>query len=173
MDLLSIKLENCFGISKFEQEFDFSQDNCVLIYAPNGIMKSSFAKTFEYVAKADSKKYPICDRINPSHKTTWNITCDGNPISPQSIFVANAESDVVPNNRITTFLASQELKTEYDSIYQELDKIRVQFLTKLRDCCIATWMSYSGLTNGRTDLSPCQKDGLSSALSHGSRTSGD
>ena len=25
----------------------------------------------------------------------------------------------------------------------------------------------------RTDLSPCQKDGLSSALSHGSRTSGD
>ena len=34
-------------------------------------------------------------------------------------------------------------------------------------------MRYSGLTNGRTDLSLCQKDGLSSALSHGSRTSGD
>ena len=28
----------------------------------------------------------------------------------------------------------------------------------LRHDGIATWMSYSGLTNGRTDLSPCQKD---------------
>lgn len=29
--------------------------------------------------------------------------------------------------------------------------------TRSRDCCIAIWMSYSGLTNGRTDLSLCQK----------------
>ena len=44
----------------------------------------------------------------------------------QSLF-ANAESDIAADNRITTFLASKELKERYDSIYQELDKVKNDF----------------------------------------------
>ena len=35
MKTLEIDMENCFGISKFEHKFDFADDTCVLIYAPN------------------------------------------------------------------------------------------------------------------------------------------
>lgn len=131
MEALEVTLENCFGISKFEHTFDFSDNNCVLIYAPNGMMKSSFARTFECISKDDKKSVP-CDRIYPKRKTNCIIKCDGNPIEPKSIFVANAESDIVADNRITTFLASKELKEKYDNIYQELDKAKSDFLVKLK-----------------------------------------
>ena len=47
MKKLSIKLENCFGIEKLQHEFDFSESNVFSIYARNGMMKTSFAKTFK------------------------------------------------------------------------------------------------------------------------------
>ena len=131
MRTLEINLENCFGISKLKHKFDFSSYNCVLIYAPNGMMKSSFARTFECVAKNDKKCSP-CDRIYPTRKTVCAIQCDDNTIDPQLIFVANAESDIATENRITTFLASKDLKEQYDAIYQELDKEKNNFLAKLK-----------------------------------------
>ena len=115
MKTLEIDMENCFGISKFEHKFDFADDTCVLIYAPNGMMKSSFARTFECISKDDKKSVP-CDRIYPQRKTNCTVKCDGKSIDPKSIFVANAESDIATDNRITTFLASKELKERYDSI---------------------------------------------------------
>ncbi len=55
MKKLDIKLENCYGIGKLEYSFDFSYSNTHLIYAPNGTMKSSFAKTLSVIAKNDNK----------------------------------------------------------------------------------------------------------------------
>ena len=46
MQKLKINLKNCYGIKKLEKEFDFSTNNTFAIYAPNGVMKTSFAKTF-------------------------------------------------------------------------------------------------------------------------------
>ena len=62
MNKLDIKLENCYGIGKLEYSFDFSNSNTHIIYAPNGTMKSSFAKTLSVIAKNDNKTKP-CDRI--------------------------------------------------------------------------------------------------------------
>ena len=42
-------MENCYGIQKIQQDIDFSKNNVAVIYAPNGTMKSSFAKTFEAI----------------------------------------------------------------------------------------------------------------------------
>ena len=65
MKTLEIDMENCFGISKFEHKFDFADDTCVLIYAPNGMMKSSFARTFERYAS----KHRISHVPPPKSKT--------------------------------------------------------------------------------------------------------
>ena len=56
MNVIEIKLENCFGIGKFEHKFDFGQLNTssFLIDAPNGTMKTSFAKTLDLIAKNDA-----------------------------------------------------------------------------------------------------------------------
>ena len=131
MQNLKISFKNCFGISKFEHEFDFTNENFVLIYAPNGMMKSSFAKTFDCIAKQD-KKQPPCDRVYTDRKTEYTVLSDNNKIAPESIFVANGESELSTDSRITTFLASKELKQQYDDIYKELDTIKSQFITKLK-----------------------------------------
>jgi hypothetical protein len=39
MKKLKIKLENCYGIKKLDQEFDFSNCKTFVIYASNGVMK--------------------------------------------------------------------------------------------------------------------------------------
>lgn len=130
MNTLSVKLKRCFGIYSLEHNFDFSLNSCVLIYAPNGVMKSSFAKTFNCISKNDKKIKP-CDLIHPDRKTIAEICCDGNVIDPACIFVADAESDINSGDRITTLLASKELKKQYDRIYQDLDTAKNAFLSKL------------------------------------------
>jgi len=47
MNILKIDLENCYGIKKFQEQFDFSQKKVYAIYAPNGSMKTSLAHTLE------------------------------------------------------------------------------------------------------------------------------
>ena len=49
MDELKLKLENCYGIQKLNTTIDYSNNNVAVIYAPNGTMKSSLAKTFESI----------------------------------------------------------------------------------------------------------------------------
>lgn len=61
MRTLSIKLDNCFGIKKFEHVLNFDTNSTILIYAPNGMMKSSFALAFDKFSK--KKILEIKDRI--------------------------------------------------------------------------------------------------------------
>lgn len=138
MNKLSVKLENCYGIGKFEHEFDFSKTNTFLIYAPNGTMKSSLAKTFECIAKNDKKVVP-CDRAYPNRKTVCEILSDNQLIEADSIFVANAEDDSFDaTDKISNFIASKELKTKYDSIYSELDNAKGEFIKKLKNISQST-----------------------------------
>ena len=46
--MLSGKFVNCYGIKEFElEEINFSNpNNKAIIYAPNGVMKTSFANVF-------------------------------------------------------------------------------------------------------------------------------
>ena len=49
--------ENCFGIRRLQKEIDFKDKQSVaIIYAPNGMMKSSFAKTCDCMSKETAAK---------------------------------------------------------------------------------------------------------------------
>lgn len=61
MKKVSIDLKKCFGIDNLKYEFDFSNDNTYAIYARNGLMKTSFAKTFQKIQQG--KKSEIHDAI--------------------------------------------------------------------------------------------------------------
>jgi len=132
MKTLDINLENCYGIGKLNHSFDFSQSNSYLIYAPNGTMKSSFAKTFSDISKNDKKITPR-DRIYESRKTSYDIKIDGSSIVPETILVIDAEDTTFDASaKISNFIASKELKQRYDEIYQELDKSKSDFIKKLK-----------------------------------------
>lgn len=135
MDKLKINLERCFGISKFQHEFDLTKgNNTILIYAPNGTMKTSFAKTMSGIATDPPKKGFICDLLHPDALSIHEILVDDAPIESKTIFVIDAEKpDYDSTSYFSTFLASSELKSEYDSIYSELDKEKDTFLKRLKD----------------------------------------
>lgn len=66
MQKVKYNLINCYGIHKMDGEFDFSSNeekstNTVAIYAKNGLMKTSFAKTFKKIQ--DKKQKEIRDEI--------------------------------------------------------------------------------------------------------------
>ncbi|SDL52054.1 hypothetical protein SAMN04488034_105157 [Salinimicrobium catena] len=132
MKQLKIDLENCFGIGKLNHQFDFEKSNTHLVYAPNGTMKTSFAKTFELVSKDDPRNKP-CDRIYKSRVSKYEILNEDSEINPDDILVINAEDDSFDaSSKISSFLASKELKDEYDNIYQELNELKVEFIKKLK-----------------------------------------
>lgn len=134
MNLIEIQLENCFGIGKLEHKLDFAQlkTNSFLIYAPNGTMKTSFAKTLDLIAKNDTSSMP-CDRVYDGRKTTHNILADGTAIATESILVVNAEdNNYDSSNKISSFIASKDLKKQYDDIYKELENRKNEYIKKLK-----------------------------------------
>ena len=134
---LSIKLKNCFGISK--HVFDFKDKlNSVLIYAPNGTMKSSFAKTMLYLSKQNlpESKRPQkpCDLLDDTKTVTYKVKFDGIDIPFENIYVMNGDDEIKDSSeKISTMLASSDLKQEYDRIYQSLDAERKEFIRILKD----------------------------------------
>ena len=136
---LSIKLKNCFGISKLEHVFDFKDKlNSVLIYAPNGTMKSSFAKTMLYLSKQNlpESKRPQkpCDLLDDTKTVTYKVKFDGIDIPFENIYVMNGDDEIKDSSeKISTMLASSDLKQEYDRIYQSLDAERKEFIRILKD----------------------------------------
>lgn len=137
---LKFDFENCFGIKKLNEEIEFKAGQpAVVIYAPNGMMKTSFANTCAEMAKAVTakpkrgraavaEKDPICDRLDPDTPSKHSIMVDGVEISPECIFVANPDqTEFNANKQVTDFLASQALKDEYDRIVRLLEQARKEF----------------------------------------------
>lgn len=140
MNTIEIQLQNCFGIGKLDHKFDFAQLNTgsFLIYAPNGTMKTSFAKTLDLISKNDAKAMPS-DRVYDSRPTTYKILADGNPIPLESILVVNAEDNTYDaSTKISSFIASKDLKKEYDDIYSDLDAKKSEYIKKLKQVSQST-----------------------------------
>jgi len=134
INTLSLNLEYCFGIGKFQHDFKFAekQTNTFLIYAPNGTMKTSLAKTFDCLAKNLSSDMPR-DRVYDTRTSIHEVLVDGEKISSDSILVINAENDTIDgSDKISSFIASKELKHRYDIIYGELDFQKAEFIKKLK-----------------------------------------
>ncbi|EPO2956649.1 hypothetical protein ACUT6V_003366, partial [Vibrio cholerae] len=66
---LQLDLANCYGINQLSKELDFTKsatnDGINSLYAPNGTLKTSLAKTFKDVEKNKDTK----DLIFPSRTT--------------------------------------------------------------------------------------------------------
>lgn len=131
MNKLSINFENCYGIGKLKKEFNFSTSNTILIYAPNGTMKTSFANTFECFSK-EPKSLPK-DRLYIDRETICEISIDETEIESNSILVVNAENNSFDrSDKISSFIASRALKEKYDAIYSELNSFKDEFIKKLK-----------------------------------------
>ena len=133
---LRISLVNCYGIQSLDHEFDFGigsnpakpKAKAYAVYAPNGLMKSSFAKTFEALSKGEAPKE---ERYNRS--STCVVESDGVAIPREVIYVLKAEIDISADSpAITDILVNPENKTRYDELLVGLDKQKSALINSLQ-----------------------------------------
>jgi hypothetical protein len=130
MEKLNLKLKNCYGIKKLEQEFNFSDFKTFAVYAPNGIMKTSFAKTFDdYVNGKESRdkifnREPYEREINNENDTEIDI---------KNIFVIKSFIDTkYTSDEISTLLVRSELREEYEKVLKILDDAKKNVVSALK-----------------------------------------
>jgi len=139
MDKINVNLQYCYGIKKLEKEFVLS-NRTFTIYAPNGSMKTSFAKTFDDYSKGRDTK----DLAFPERETVREIKADDQDISPESIFVIEPYNGDYESEKISTLLVNKDLKKNYDEIHKDIDKSKNELIKKLKQL--------SGLTGRKDDI---------------------
>lgn len=121
---LKLSLENCYGINQLNKEFDFtkstSNDGVNSLYAPNGTLKTSLAKTFIDVINEEETK----DLIFPERVTKRDITIDDVAVIPEQIMVIESYNESYSSKQISTLLVNNTLKQQYDTALTEVDEKR-------------------------------------------------
>lgn len=110
MKQISINLQNCYGIKKLNYLFNFEKYHNYILYASNGMMKTSFTKTFKAIA---SKKKPA-DEVY-ERKTTCEVLVDNVPITAEQVFVINSYEDEYISPNSAKLMVKKELRQEYDN----------------------------------------------------------
>lgn len=137
MNRLKLDLENCYGIKKLTHEFDFANHHTQLIYAANGMMKSSLALTMKGLSGQCKDKAK--DRLHPTLPTKYDVLIDGVQIQKENIFVADPEDSGFDTSGVfTNFLADAALKAQYDAILQQLNGYVAQVISPLKDVSISS-----------------------------------
>ncbi|MCY4211998.1 MAG: hypothetical protein OXE97_13310 [Gammaproteobacteria bacterium] len=141
MRKVGVHFENCYGIRAMDAEFDFSNKAASIIYASNGTMKTSFARTFkDHSEGKDSKDQIYSDRVTIRKITDEN----GDPLPKEVIFVIEPYDSSYESNRVSTLLANGSLKSEYDEILREIDRKASELMKLLR--------TTSGVKSGLEDI---------------------
>ncbi len=131
MDRVTVDLKHCYGIKALKKELNFSGTSAYAIYAPNGVMKSSLAQTFQDAAnEVDSK-----DRIFPKRKTSRQITDeDGNEIGGERVLVVLPyDPEYGPTEKTSTLLVDANLRKEYEQLHVAIDESKATLLKALRE----------------------------------------
>ncbi len=129
MNKIKVELENCYGINKLSYEFDFSNTKIYSIYAPNGAMKTSFAKTFKDLSQNKDSQ----DLMFPSKTTIRNIKDElDTDILPDNIFVIESYKEEFSDGRISTLLVNEELKARYDEVHSVIDEAKELLFVELK-----------------------------------------
>ena len=132
MQNLTIELKNCYGIQSLRHTFDFETSTgkakAYAIYAPNGVMKTSFSRTFEDLSKGKSPKE---ERYN--RPTTCTVKVDDAEIGKEVIYVLKSEIDIsADTTSITNILVDPINKARYDELLIDLDKLKNKLIKNLQ-----------------------------------------
>ena len=139
MKKISVNFEHCYGINKLQYDFDFEKST-FSVYAPNGAMKTSFAKTFRDISNDCSTK----DLMFPERNTV-RVVVDENdtPLEKDSVFVIDPEDAEFKSEKMSTLLANKELREKYDNVHLKIDEKKELLVKELKPL--------SGLRSGIED----------------------
>ncbi|GAA7181254.1 hypothetical protein [Helicobacter pylori] len=127
---LKINIENCYGIGKIKDiSLNFSEANSYLLYAQNGVFKTSFAKSLTDLINNEMPK----DNFYPKRESKIEIEFNGHGISKENVAVFHSYDEKFNSeDSVTTFMAKSELKQRYDNILSELEEKKKALLKSLK-----------------------------------------
>lgn len=130
MKQIHIELKNCHGIRELSSTLDFHDKRAIALYAPNGTMKTSFAKTFsDLQCGLDST-----DAVFPDRTSTRKITdeCGQDLSQDEVVVISSYDEELAPTESTSTLLVNATLRKEYESLQVELLKARDELLKAVR-----------------------------------------
>ena len=127
VDKLSLNLENCYGIKKLKAEIEFKHKGYA-IYAPNGVMKTSFAKTMLDLSKGDRPS----DLVFPDRTSICDVELNGEKINKDEIFVVKSYDEHYSPEGASTLLANDDLKKRYEKVHKAIGEAKKNLDKKLR-----------------------------------------
>lgn len=149
MQRLIVRIENCYGIGKLEYEFDFQMTKVYSIYAPNGFMKTSFAKTFLDLSNNNAES---SDLIHPERQSRRTIQDEYKiDVNEENVFVIEPYNQDYESNKTSLLLVNPTLKKEYDEALSKIEYKKDELFNKLKQLS-----SITGKTNTpETELLKC------------------
>jgi hypothetical protein len=131
MDRITIDLKNCYGIKALKKDFAFSKKHpAYAIYAPNGVMKSSLAQTFQDASTGTDS----ADRIFPGRKTSRRIIDEtGADIAGERVLVVLPyDPEFGPTEKTSTLLVDAKLRKEHEDLQIAVDQAKEARLKAIR-----------------------------------------
>jgi len=127
---LNIALKNCHGIRELDATLNFEKGNAVAVYASNGTMKTSFARTFEDLANGQETS----DHMFPARDTERRVTDEnGSDLDPSDVVVVlSYDEDLGPTEATSTLLVNPELRKEYEGLQVDLIHARNELVSALK-----------------------------------------
>ena len=130
MKKVSIDLQHCYGIKSLTATLDFSTQSAQAIYAPNGVMKSSFAQTFHDLSRGT----PSRDRIFDDRVCVREVRDEnGKELPPESVFVVRPyDQDFAHSEKTSILLVDSALRKEYEQLQAGIEKQKGLLLAALK-----------------------------------------
>lgn len=130
MDSIRLQFENCYGIKALDATFDFSKERAFAIYAPNGVMKTSFAQVFDDASRRAESR----DRIFSERPTKRNILDqNAQELPPESIFVIRPYNEEFgPTEKTSNLLVDATLRKEYEGLQAAIDHVKQELLKAIK-----------------------------------------
>ena len=128
IDTLKIKLKWCYGIRHLNEELEFKHKGYA-IYAPNGVMKTSLAKTMMDLSAGKAPQ----DLHFPDREPTCVITLNDEPLKKEEIFVVKSYDDKFSSSQVSTLLANADLRSKYEEIHRSIGEAKKALDKALRN----------------------------------------
>lgn len=128
MQKLKLRLENCYGINKLNETIDYSNNNVAVVYAANGTMKSSLAKTF--AAIRDGR--PIEEKVF-GYTSSCSITDENDTsILPENVIVINPFDENIFEAQ-GLLMANESLRKKYFSIHKTIEEKKIFLYEQVKE----------------------------------------
>ena len=130
MRTLELDLEHCYGIRRLKKQLSFEDCSTVALYAPNGSMKSSLAKTFQDIGEGKDS----ADRVFPDRDTKRFITDEsGTPLEAETILVVRPyDEDLGSIEKTSTLLVNAQLRRDYERLNASVESAKKEFLDAMK-----------------------------------------